>query len=531
MDKIDRIKANIIAKALIHNWKKIPYIDKINKDYLLYSYKNNKPLLELILDYKMFNDFPLSQLNIDWQDKELLEYLFRYWNYLEKDDLFIKCKVTFKGLRGESSSEKPLLYFLLKYYSLSNNNYKTLINKYPEKYMEVIDVLIDINSPEYILLFDKRIVELIKNNLDEVFGKYKNMNNVFILLARLMNDKDLISQLCEKYNHKGLENSIMTDTSQVKVDVDNPMKRKEPIDVKLLSEMDQRLLLDFYNTFANNSNREKIKEVCAYIYDSLKVNNEYARLIIQDFLRIKQIDKDFSITFDDSHGSCFFSNTPRSVNFNSKDLVHATIFHEFAHAVHYYNNELALQYDISNKLQYIQSNPGEYKDRYSKFSEELEKIIEGAENIAYEKIENAVNESIQRHMNDQSLKKHLVENSVNEEMYFQKMKKILLNEYRRKYYIYNYPHFGSLCDIFDAIFRGIPHSYFDISGHGVDYFSYDHKCVVEIIADFMSLKCLPDSEMYMEFLKEHLGEELFDIIEKGSYEALGYDTLSKEKGL
>ena len=530
MDKIDRIKANIIAKALIHNWKKIPFINDINKDYLLYKISDDRTLFDIIIDYKKYYDFPLSLLNIDWSDNSYIPYVSKLWLFLTEDDLFIKCNILFKGLHGEKIKEKPLLYLLLKKLDFNDDKLVSIINKAPNHYLEVIDVLVDIGRPEHISLFSDDIIDKITANKDNVFDRYKDNNTAFIYLARLLKDKNEVADICEKYNHKDLENSINTNTKHVSINVDSPTKRKEDVDINLLSDVNQNLMISFYDSFVNNKNKNKLKIICSYIYDSLVANNKYAQQVVEDMIRIKRINKDFWIVFDDQLSSKFVLDNPCGINFNSKDLVPDTVFHEFTHAIHYYNNELLPQPDISNKIELLKSNPSEIRERLEKFLKENDAKADEVMDIAREKIDKAVEDSIEKYKDSNNLDDSLINHSIDEEIYFQKMRKVLLSEYNNKYYSYYYPEYEVLSDIFDAIFNGIPHSYFDVSGHGVEYFKYNQVCTCEIIADFMSVRCLPDSEKYLNFIKDYLGDELFNIIEQGCYNVLGYDNLSIERG-
>ena len=218
-----------------------------------------------------------------------------------------------------------------------------------------------------------------------------------------------------------------------------------------------------------------------------------------------------------------------------------TVFHEFAHAIHDFNSKLNIQWDIANELERLRSNPSIIKDRYDRFMVEYQKIIENVNSKSAGKIDEVINGQIESYTKKQSNlldtlnvsdehKQQILALSNYEELFFAKSREIMLNEYRCKYLRLNHPEIAAISDIFDSIYLGVPYSFSGVFGHGIDYYiSAYSNAISEIVANFMSIKCLPDSEERLEVMRFLLGDDLYNAIEKGSYEVLGISDSKKAK--
>ena len=307
-----------------------------------------------------------------------------------------------------------------------------------------------------------------------------------------------------------------------------------------ISDESRILLEKFYNAFLTENNKEYLKIVCDAFQESLVAKNEMALWMLEKLIEIKAKHPEFTIIFEQNKGS-YFSQDNRLVSFNIGDFGPSAVFHEFAHAIQYFNgNYSAIQYDISNAIEELRSNPDRIKKSFEVFKKDIAAQKQIADTIAIKKIDEIIGRSIETYSTDQSsiferldiddtYLKQINELSISEQLFFDHKRVVMIEQYINLYFEIYFPELASLSDIFDSIFLGNVFSCLRLPGHGIDYFSTHKLCICEIIADFVSIKCLPNPERRLEYMKKILGEELYSIIESGSCDALGFDNYSKSK--
>ena len=524
---IDISKLMVIQLELSWNKKHIKFLKDINEDYLLYEFYPGITLLDHILDYKQrSNDLPLSSLNVNWENEDLVYALCHSVFLLSQEDLFM------------TYNNKYLLKIIIESKNLRKETLQKLIKKITTHPIELIDILVETNKPELILHFNDKIIKLIKQNQDLIFDKYKDKYFVFEALLRLYSDKQEITSICKKYNREFLLNNIFSEAHKEKITPVRIKKENKQNINNVLSDKHQNLLTEFMNLYMEK-NGVAFKMIYDTFYESLIVGNVAALKMLERLIEIKKEHPEFSIILDGNDDNYFDSSTHK-VMINPIGFAPTIMYHELTHAIHFFNNNLSIQYNISNMLETLRANPKEVLDSYEKFKDEYSELFTKISELASKKIDKQIEESIKMYGDKQSeeikdldikeeYKKQIMGSSNYEHAYYQKKRSIMTNEYLRNYARINYPELLELSDIFDAIFFGIGYDYSDLFGHGGRYFSSQENCICEIIADFNAIKCLPDANQRMEYIKKYLGEELYNTIEQGSNDALGFESISKSK--
>lgn len=527
MKLLDTLKLRILRNKL-KKGKKIKNIDSLDTEQLLYSHYDDRTIFEYILGYKKnFGKIPLSILNADWEDKRLLNIIYSYSSSVSEDDLFLKYK------------DKYLIRIIIEQLNLKPSRIKNIVNYINKHYLEMIDVLVEINDPAYIIYFNKTAVQLIRKNKDIILDKYKDKYYVFETILRLFEDKQEVIDICKKYNREFLLNNIFSETNKGKVVPVKPTLDNKYENNNEISEESEMLLKEFFNLYAEK-NGARFKLVYDAFYNSLKDGNETSKQMIERLIEIKKEHPEFKIVLDPKH-SDFFNSKPPTVQVNPLKFAPAVLFHELTHAIHFFNNNMAIQYDLSNALEILRANPEQIIEKYERFKEVYLKIEASISEIAKEKIGASIQEGIGQYSNRQIVsldglniedeyKQQIASLSNYEQKFFEYKKHIMTKEFIDHYLRLNYPEIMEISDIFDSIFSGIVHSYNPLFGHGTKYFSRQDKCTSEIIADFTAIKCMPNAEKLLENMQLFFGEDLYEIIEKSSKDALGFTELSKSIG-
>ena len=530
---IDRIKIEILKIDIALGKSNLRFIDDVNIEYLLHRFFDDTTLLERFIEYKEDNDFQLTTLKVDWSNQELLSILCKHSNlvnYLSEDELFMKC------------GDEYLFDVILRNMSISSEAMLSMFRRVNNHSLELVDILVRNHLPGFISYFEKNLIDDIKRNKDAIFDKYKDKYYVFETILSLFDDRQEIIDICKKYNRESLLNNIFNNTREARIDEINVDKEKKSETDLQISDESRILLEKFYNVFLNvflnENNKEYLKIVCDAFRESLAAKNEMALWMLKKLIEIKEKHPEFTIIFEQNKGS-YFSQDNHLVSFNIGDFGPSAIFHEFAHAIHYFNGA-AIQYDISNAIEELRSDPDRIKKSFEIFKKDYAAQKQIADAIAIKKVDEIIGRSIETYSTDQSsiferldiedkYLKQINKLSISEQLFFDHKRVVMIEQYINLYFENNFPELSSLSDIFDSIFLGNVFSCLRLPGHGIDYFSTHKLCICEIIADFISIKCLPNPEKRLEYLKGILGEELYSVIEQGSYDALGFDDYSKSK--
>ena len=519
MKLFDKIRVDILRKQLLNNKKKLSFINDITIDDLLYRDDYGTTLFENIIDYKASNNFSLSLLNIDFYDDRIIPFLVKSLSNLSEEDFFIKCK------------DKFLIEIIYDKSSLSSDQLIYIIKSVKNHYMEILDFIAKINEPELIQYFQKDLIDKIKENKDAILDKYKDKYYIFESIVSMFNDRQMIIDACKKYNREFLLNNIFYNPGEVVID-DNIIDSKQESPKSKISDNSKKLLDNFCSLFSNADSKYFYLVYNAF-FESLSNNNLMAQQMIEKLIEIKCKNPEFEITFNPNNVNRINQSPNLSVNFNPNYCTSVVIFHEFAHIIHYCNNKMAIQYDISNKIEELRANPSEIKEKYDLFKEHYLSIIMKLKDELIKIIDDKMDTSIKKYSDSQvdfldelNIEEKDIQKirsiSNYERLFFAKKRNILFNEYIEKLKIITCPELVELSDIFDAIFLGEGNSFCSLFGHGTDYFSSQKNCISEIIADFTSIQCLPDCEQHLELVRDYLGEELFAVIESGCEDALGY---------
>lgn len=526
MDLVDWINVRRLKYQLLNKKLNIKLLKSIDSDTLLYNVDEDYSLLDMLFEYKRKYGLQLSLINADWNNEKIQNILLKNIDCITEEDLLLKSNnnYIFDIIYNNDIGELAYLLGNLKTHSI-----------------EFIDLLVKHNNPEEILSFGEELMADVKNNLDAILEKYKDKYIVFEkVLERLsnFNDKQEIIDICKKYNREFLLNNIFSHStvSAFVMDSQQIEEKKDalPDDLKILLET-------FSVLYTNDKNKHDIHVVYDSFYQSLLAGNEMAIYILEKAIEIKKYYPFFEITFDGNTDSLFnhAGETPRKININHNEELPVVVFHEFAHAIHCLNDNSNTQYGISNTIEIIRSNPHEFMERYKKFKEsyniERGKIEEGVKKEVERIIEERLNKQSENRAKlldrlnlEDEYKKQLEGLSNYEQLFYDYRKQMMLKEKINKYFLKYSPSVAQLSDIFDSITMGRVRDIDKLHGHGINYNHSTHRSVKEIIACFTAIRCLPDYQKNMHYMKEYLGEELFNVIKAGCDEALGFEEQNRE---
>lgn len=445
---------------------------------------------------------------------------------LKEDDLFIVYK------------NKVLLQYILE--GISSIQIDKLLSSITKK-NEVIDVLISIKLHDKICKLNPQIIDnMVKDN--SIIEKYINNDYVFIELMKLIRDKKVAYELCEKYNKKQFLNLIFEDKFIEKLEekkYDDYLKpnffadeKKESLDSESVE-----LLNEFIMLFEKELNKEQLNFIYNSFYQSLIFKNPNVKSMLNNLINIKKSSPDlFKYTFIPLKKSeCRL----RKVNIASNNLAPVVLFHENGHLLHEYNDNMNIDNQILNEIMRIRSNPQKNMSNFAEFK----KLYENCRMEAYQEAQqyfkkyySSINHDFEHYLMQLNLPNYIIGEIKNitdlEERFLRKQEQIIYEQYVYQYLLKKYPEILQISDILDAILSGNVSCFSAMHGHGEDYYSEIKKCFNEIVACFVSLNCLPKSKEYLEMLKGIIGEEIFVEIEQYCNKILNPEkTLDQQKSM
>ena len=536
MGSISRVDLFILRLELLNEISNPP-IEKLKLltvDDLLYEYEDGGTLLDCVFyskgKSKDYKNPPLSLFKIDWEDPDLIDAIVDIIvndidNFnVSEEDLFLKY------------NDKYLLGIILGY--IPKDIVPAIIGAIDKNYyMELLDLLVSENRPEFIGYMSDESIELIKNNKDVVFEKYKDKYIVFENLLNILDSEQEKIDICTRFNRKNLLNNVICNMDKDKNYPRKNGKKLERISIDNLSEDDKYLLTVFKELYMNDDNSRYFGLVYDAFRESILSGNETARIMLEKIIEINEKEDRIEIVFDSGGGSCFEpSNSISKVNFSTFAITSSTIFHEFAHVLHYFNNGFKIDYDLSNMIEEIRANPIVFEKRLDKFRKLFLKISTKVSGVSTKLAKEYYKKRIKRYL---ELEKELIKNiklnkrnkvslSTYELLFFEKCKHYLNLDYLARIMENKYPELNSLSDIFDSITAGRLHTYEDFTGHGEEFNQHYAYSLGEIVGDYICIKCLPNGDEMLMLFKEYLGEDLFNVIETASFKSIG---ISKEKVL
>lgn len=324
----------------------------------------------------------------------------------------------------------------------------------------------------------------------------------------------------------------------------------------LMSEGDA-LLNRLNDLFMNDGTSDKklVEALISGYREALLVHYDITVAELRSFVQVKEENKDkfFYKTCDDG---CYFRPTDGCIY--CEDKVISTILHETGHALHHYLTDSKVPENYSEVLKSAKDNyvnleavekfANEYHEIIDRLREEIDVTYKEYFNNYYDdekrkEIEEFLNSSKDKKreeykklgISDKSID-IIISKAFTVDEYIEHQERVFKEEYMEARLRSEYNVYMVTGDVLDAIFGGELHSRELLNangdkikgtcGHGIAYYgSYSHG-FDEMVANFASIIKSRTAKEDLIFLKELVGEEVFDMISN-----FYYTNISKSEAL
>lgn len=536
--------------ALLHKLKKLDLI----KDTV--SFVLTKPASEVLkddsiedetfLEYMLDNGYNPLENEYYIQDDEIIKILHEKHRF----DLLAK-------VRGEKLLEfkdNTDTYFDLILESVKEGKTKVSIkNLHP--YNCSIDVIVN-----YYLAVAKKdmmeyIDELTEDDLLKKYGETMLLEGLLNVDSDLTVNKVLTNSVKSKpsiaaiLKSHGIEQKDVNVSKEDHFSKDYLEKVENSLGIGPLLTEGEVLLQKLQQLFLSDGKSDEglINALISGYRHALFVDYESNIKEIKNLISVKEqnLDKFFYKRADD--GS-YFSSANGSVFCDSE--VVETILHETGHAMHYYLAENRVPDDYQDIIRKIRENQKtlekveKYADKYAKLYQEIKLLVEQKyKDFFASYYDENKKEEIRQLLSKSKLEKKeefrelkipeeqldvLLNDMFTEEEYIAHQKRIFIKENVDAIIRSDFGALMAIGDILDAIYEGNLHSYNlknqqgekikKTAGHGLRYYYSTNHGFDEMIANFSSISKSKDSKEMLEFLKEIVGDELYNMLSSFYYE-------------
>lgn len=275
--------------------------------------------------------------------------------------------------------------------------------------------------------------------------------------------------------------------------------------------------------------------------NALIINYDLFLIEVKKLIKIKEENPKNLVYQNNEEAGAYFSSRQNSVFCNNSNV--GTLLHETSHALHYYLTDYQIPkeyYEIVKRTrnnQELLRKTNELSEKINKIKDQLRTIVEKkAENYfaqieledeqkINEYLKKSIEERKQEFLNlgiEEEIISELVKTTFTTEQYKEHKKRAFIEQNIDAIMREEFGLLAAMSDILDAIYSGNLHSGVlknengelikKSIGHGIAYYSTKENGFKEMIANFGAIIKSNNQEQSLKYLKELVGDELYNLL-------------------